>query len=226
LTYNSNSMKLLSPLLAFSALASTANAAIYYDTRTYYSNTIDVGSSFVNIFNVAKFNIPQATLTGVTVKVVQSTMVGSITITNTGGVAAAIEAFDSQFTARQITAGLGYAQTTVDINNVVTSPAWQSVTSLQPSASQTLNIASGQSFVVADQNIASGFWGAYTGSGNMTFSARDIQTITVTGDSFTQNASNAKATTQFAVVYSFSIPEPSTALLGGLASILLFRRRR
>ncbi|MFN6044987.1 MAG: PEP-CTERM sorting domain-containing protein [Verrucomicrobiota bacterium] len=27
-------------------------------------------------------------------------------------------------------------------------------------------------------------------------------------------------------MYSFSIPEPSTALLGGLASILLFRRRR
>jgi hypothetical protein len=33
-------------------------------------------------------------------------------------------------------------------------------------------------------------------------------------------------TTQFAIVYSFSIPEPSTTLLGGLAGLLLFRRRR
>ena len=126
-------MKFLTPLLALTALASSAKAAVvYYDTRTYYSNTIDVGSSFVNIFNVAKFNIPQATLTGVTVKVVQSTMTGSITVTNTGGVAASIEAFDSAFTAKQFTTGLGYSQTTVNINDVVTSPEWHSVT-LQPS---------------------------------------------------------------------------------------------
>ena len=219
-------MKLLGSLLALCALASSASAAIYYDTRTYYSNTIDVGSSSVNIFDVAKFNIPQATLTGVTVKVVQSTMTGSITITNTGGVAAAIEAFNSEFTSREFTAGLGYSLATVNINNVVTTPTWQSITNLQPGASQTFNIASGQNFVVADQNIASGFWGAYTGSGNVTFSARDVQRITTTGDSFGQDASNANATTQFAIVYSFSIPEPSTTLLGGLAGLLLFRRRR
>jgi hypothetical protein len=220
-------MKLLVPLLALTVLASSANAAVtYYDTRTYYSNTIDVGSSFVNIFDVAKFNIPEAVLTGVTVKVVQSTMTGSITITNTGGVASAIEGFDSAFSVRQFTTGLGYAPTTVNINDVVTSPTWQSVTNLQPGATQTLTIGSGQTFAVADKNIASGFWGAYTGSGNVTFSAKDVQSITVSGDSFTQNASNAKVTTQFAIVYSFSIPEPSTALLGGLASILLFRRRR
>ena len=152
-------------------------------------------------------------------------MTGSITVTNTGGVAASIEAFDSAFTAKQFTTGLGYSQTTVNINDVVTSPEWHSVT-LQPSVGQTFNVASGQTFTVADQNIASSFWGAYTGSGNVSFSARDVQSITVTGDSFTQNSSNTKATTQFAVVYSFSIPEPSTALLGGLAGILLFRRRR
>lgn len=219
-------MKLFTSLFSLIALASTANAAIYYDTRTYYSNTIDVGGNYVNIFDVAKFNIPQATLTGVTVKVVQSTMVGSITITNDGSVVSAIEDFDSKFNARQITSGLGYSLTTVLINDVVTNPTWQSITDLQPSASQTLNIASGQTFVVADQNIASGFWSAYTGSGNVTFSARNQQDITVSGDSFSQDAANAKTTTQFAIVYSFSIPEPSTALLGGLASILLFRRRR
>lgn len=219
-------MKFLASLLALTALASTAKAAVvYYDTRTYYSNTIDVGSSYVNLFNVAKFNIPQAVLTGVTVKVTQSTMTGSITISNTGGIASAIESFESAFTVRQSTTGLGYSQTTMTIDNVVTTPAWDSVT-LQPGASQTYNIASGQNFPVADQNIASGFWGAYTGSGNVTFSARDVQTITTTGDTFGQNAANAKVTTQFAIVYSFSIPEPSTTLLGGLAGLLLFRRRR
>jgi hypothetical protein len=115
---------------------------------------------------------------------------------------------------------------TVNISDVETTPAWDSITNIQPGVSQTLDIVSGQNFVVADQNITSGFWGAYTGSGNVTFSARDVQTITTTGDSFGQNAANAKVTTQFAIVYSFSIPEPSTTLLGGLAGLLLFRRRR
>lgn len=222
-------MKLSTSMFALVALAGSATAATtYYDSRTYYSNTTDVGSSFSN-FNVAKFNITGATLTSVTVKVVQSTMTGSITVTNNGGVPATIEAFDSAFTARQLSGGsnpnLGYTSTTLNINDVVTSPTWESAT-LQPSVAQTFNIASGQTFAVVDQSIASTFWGAYTGSGNVTFQARDVQTVTVSGASFIQDSINTKATTQFAVVYNFSIPEPSTALLGGLASLLLFRRRR
>lgn len=217
-------MKLFTSLFSLIALTGAANAAIYYDTRTYYSNTIDVDGAY-NIFNVAKFNIPEATLTGVTVKVVQSTMTGSITITNTGALAASVLAFDSTFTARQSTTGLGYSQTTVSIDDVVTTPDWHTTT-LQSGVAQTFNIGSGQTFVVADQNIASGFWGAYTGSGNVAFNARDVYSVSVQGGNFQANVANAKATTQFAIVYSFSIPEPSTALLGGLASILLFRRRR
>lgn len=222
-------MKLLAPLLALSALTALANTAkaavVYYDTRTYYSNTIDVGTSFVNLFEVAKFNIPQATLTGVTVKVVQSTMTGSITVTNLAGIAATIEEFNSTFTAKQYTSGLGYSLTTATITDVVTSPTWQSTTLLS-GASQTFGIGSGQTFVVNDQNIASGFWGAYTGSGNVTFSAKDVHSITVAGSNFQAQTADAKTTTQFAIVYSFSIPEPSTTLLGGLAGLLLFRRRR
>jgi hypothetical protein len=218
-------MKLLAPLLAFSALASTANAAIYYDTRTYYSNTIDVGSTFVNIFDVAKFNIPEAVLTGVTVKVVQSTMNGSITVTNLGTIVAQVNEFSAEFETRQITSGIGYTQTTVNLAEVVTTPDWASV-NLQPNVAQNYTIESGQTFAMADQNIASGFWSAYTGAGNVTFSARNRRDVTITSDGIDLRTANAKTTTQFAVVYSFSIPEPSTALLGGLASILLFRRRR
>ena len=218
-------MKLLAPLLAFSALASTANAAIYYDTRTYYSNTIDVGSTFVNIFDVAKFNIPEAVLTGVTVKVVQSTMNGSITVTNLGTIVAQVNEFSAEFETRQITSGIGYTQTTVNLAEVVTTPDWASV-NLQPNVAQNYTIESGQTFAMSDQNIASGFWSAYTGAGNVTFSARNRRDVTITSDGIDLRTANAKTTTQFAVVYSFSIPEPSTALLGGLASILLFRRRR
>jgi hypothetical protein len=218
-------MKLFTSLFSLIALTGAANAAIYYDTRTYYSNTIDVGSTFVNIFDVAKFNIPQATLTGVTVKVVQSTFNGSITVTNQGSITAQVNLFNASFNASQFTSGLGYAQTTANITNVVTSPDWAS-TNLQPNTAQNFTIASGQTFVVADQNIASGFFGAYTGAGNVTFSASNPRLVTITGDDGRFQTSNAKTTTQFAIVYTFSIPEPSTALLGGLASILLFRRRR
>lgn len=218
-------MKLLAPLLALTALASTASAAIYYDTRTYYSNTIDVGATYVNIFDVAKFNIPEAVLTGVTVKVVQSTMKGSITVTNPGTIVAQVNEFEAQFNTRQITSGLGYTPTTLTLVDVATTPDWSSV-NLQPNVAQNFTIAPGQTFAVADQVIASGFWGAYTGTGNVTFSARNQRTVNITSEAINLTTANAKTTTQFAVVYSFSIPEPSTTLLGGLAGLLLFRRRR
>ncbi len=212
-------------LIAAAALASRANAATYFGTATYYSATMDVGSSFNNTFTVAKFNIPEATITGITVKVIQSTMVGSFTVTNSAAIAATIDQFNSTFTAKEFTSGLGYTQTSVNITDVVTTPDWQSAT-VQPSSSQVFSIGSGQTFTVTDQTIASQYWAAYTGAGSVTFSARDQQNITISGDNYNLNTSNTKATTQFAVVYTYSIPEPSSALMVGLASLLCFHRRR
>lgn len=217
--------KSLPILFALAALASQASATTYFGTTTYYSSTMDVGSSFNNTFTVSKFNIPEATITGITVKVIQSTMVGSITVTNSAAIAATIDSFNSTFTAKQFTSGLGYTQTSVNINDVVTTPEWQSTT-LQASSSQVFSIGSGQTFTITDQSIASQYWGAYTGAGSVTFSARDQQSVTVSGDSFTVSSGNAKATTQFAVVYTYSIPEPGSALMVGLAGLLCFRRRR
>lgn len=211
-------------LIAAAALASRANAATYFGTATYYSATMDVGSSLQN-FTVAKFNIPEATITSITVKVTQSTLVGSITVTNSSIVEASITGLDSRFISRGVTSGLGYNQTTVWIQGVVTTPEWQTVT-LEQGVPQVMSISPGQIFNVADQTIASQYWNAYTGSGDVTFAANNSSFVETTGEVVTTNASNAKTTTQFAVVYTYSIPEPSSALMVGLASLLCFHRRR
>jgi hypothetical protein len=227
LHYNLPARKLLLALGAATVFTTdnSSAATIYYGTQTSYSNTIDVGSSFVNLFDVAKFSIPEATLISVTVKVIQGTLTGAITVTNNGVVNAEMEQFESLLTARQFTSGLGYSQVNSNITDVVTSPAWQTAT-LQPGIAQTFIIESDQTFAVTDQSIGSEFWDAYTGTGNVTFSARNVHSVTVTGDNFILNSSDGKATTQFAVVYNYSIPEPTSALLGSLGALFLLRRRR
>lgn len=113
-------MKFFVTFLALSALIGPAKAAvIYYDTHASYSNTIDVGASYANLFKIAKFNIPQATLTGASVKVIHRARTGSITVTNTGGITASIQALDSAFTAKQFHAGHDSSQPTVNLGDAM-----------------------------------------------------------------------------------------------------------
>ncbi len=113
-------MKFFVTFLTLSALIGPAKAAvIYYDTHASYSNTIDVGASYANLFKIAKFNIPQATLTGASVKVIHRARTGSITVTNTGGITASILALDSAFTAKQFHAGHDSSQPTVNLGDAM-----------------------------------------------------------------------------------------------------------
>jgi hypothetical protein len=115
-------MKFFAPLLALTLLVDPTNAAvIYYSTHAPNSNTIDVGASYANLFKVAKFNISLAMLTGATVKVIRIANTGSITVTNTGGITASIEALDDTFTAKQLTAGHDPYQPTVNLGNAIAS---------------------------------------------------------------------------------------------------------
>lgn len=218
-------MKIKAIALVAAALVAHAQAATYSGSKTYFSSTNQVGSSFVNLFEVAKLNLPDAVITGITVSVIAGELQGFINVTNTGADPATLTEFDSSFTARQFTSGLGYVQTTDDIATVLTNPDWQS-TSLQPGVLQSFTVLSGQQFSIDSQSIDEAFWDAYVGEGTVTFSARNARNVSITGDDLLLSTGGLFTTAQFAVTYDYLIPEPATALLGGLGFVMLLRRRR
>ena len=68
------------------------------------------------------------------------------------------------------------------------------------------------------------------GSGTVTFQAKNSQSITTTGSSYTLNSGTSGANTQISVIYTYTaIPEPSTYALmglGALALVVAYGRKR
>jgi len=208
----------------FVATAGFASAASY----TEYSSTIDVHTTYLD-FNVAKFNTNLGTLTGVQVSVVQSSLIGSVNVTNNALTNTTVNVFDTTFTARQkSTNTLGYSQSSSIFYEVATTADWN-VTTIAPAQTITFTANNGQAYTIASQNIAEDFFANYSsvgGTGTVDFQSRSIPTITTTGGSYAVNSDEFATTTQFAVTYTYTIPEPSAALLGGLGMLCLLRRRR
>lgn len=77
--------------------------------------------------------------------------------------------------------------------------------------------------------ISSGFWGGYTGSGSFNVSFLSSQSFSVSGIGGLQSlsiASKISPTVAVTYTYSVTVPEPTTALLGGIGLLSLMRRRR
>ena len=144
-------MKFLALPLSLLGLTSASKAAIYYDSLTYYSNTIDPGSTRLNVFDVAKFDIAQATLASAMVKFIQSTMTYSITVANSWSNIATIVQFDGDLmskASRQFTFDQVYSQTTINARDAVTGSVWQA-TVLQPIFDNDFNIKSVPIFTIS-----------------------------------------------------------------------------
>ena len=191
-----------------------------------------MGTTYTN-FDVAKFDSSLGTLTGVQVSVVQSTLAGSVDVTNSAVTATNVGTFDSTYYVKGVTSGLGYSTTASTIFDVETTPAWGSVT-IAPSNTVTLTVADGQAFSVSPQNIAAAYFSTYSsvgGAGVVTFAAKNTQTISTTGSSYSVNSSLAKTATKFAVSYTYStaapVPEPRGVMgISVMALAWLVLRRR
>lgn len=198
---------------------------------TVYSSVQDIGGTYVN-FDLAKFNSNLGTLTGVVVEVVQSDLVGSASVTNNALEQTTVGAFNSIFTVKGVTSGLGYTQTNGLFSDVVTTPDWTSTT-INPAETKIFTVDGGQSVEIASRNVASGNFSTYSsvgGTGVVQFAAKNAPAITTTGGSYTVNGDAFKATTKLAITYTYTaapVPEPSSALLSAVAlsGMVLVRRR-
>ena len=195
-----------------------------------YSSTQLIQSSFLD-FNLGQFDTSLGTLTGVAVTVDFATLQGAFTVHNNDVTLSTLTDYQSLFSIKGSTNALGYTtQSNVTIDPVSTTPDW--ATNIAGLSSQTFTINGGQDFTsyLAHQtvNIAPGYFSAYEGSGSVTFQARDVQSITTTGSSYTLDSGSAGATTQLTVTYTYSpVPEPSTFILfslGVLALVMIYRR--
>ena len=200
------------------------------NTVSYTSSTQLVQSSFLD-FNLGQFDISLGALTGVAVTVDFATLQGAFTVHNNDVTLSTITDYQSLFSINGSTNALGYtSQSNVTIDPVSTTTSW--ATNIAALSLQTFTINGGQDFTsyLAHQtvNIAPGYFSAYEGSGSVTFQARDVQSITTTGSSYTLDSGSAGATTQLTVTYTYSpVPEPSTFILfslGVLALVMIYRR--
>lgn len=220
-------------LLIVSLAGAFGLCSAYAQSITYYSDSQDLTATY-QTFTVPKFDPALGTLTGVTVFTtddvgnfvpVGPTINGSVKITNNAGVTLTIDNYFAQFQTRQVTSGAGYSNTFDDIDPVVTSPSMVGAT-IASGNNQTYTLTSGQTFDAVSQSIGSGFFATYIGAtGTVDFEARAPQTVATAGTNYTVE-NNTTTPLVFGVTYSY-IPEPSTAMLVGLASMgLLLRRRR
>lgn len=219
-------MKLLINSIIGAALVSSASAASY---TVNSGSAVNLGISGSDVqFVIPQFNTSLGTLTGVTVKVVQSTLTGSFEITNNGETGFTVDKVTTDFRVKQNTAGLGYAPQLVEIDPLVTTPSSNPSPTISPSASQIFTITAGQGYTISNQIIDGTYFAAYSGAGNVVFDIRNRGIVTVSGATYTVDTTNTYTTTQMEITYTYTeaIPEPSAAALAGLGALALLRRRR
>jgi len=211
-------MKLGIPLLITLASVQIASAASY----TAYSDTKIAGNSYSD-FNVPKFDTSLGVLTGVEVTVPISTLTGSATVTNPTNHSVTVDLFTSHYDVWDPAGTLGYAEQFVEIgpSGVDTTPAKTTPIGAFP-ASQAFLIKDGQSYHINPEIIASTYFSAYKGSGDVTFQINNLFSITTTGSSYTVSTADAGAKSQVAVTYTYDalspVPESRTIHLSGIGT--------
>lgn len=233
--------KFLAPLFALCLGAIFASEAAqassyYYTTNTSQTITNTVYRSWQNfVFNGFNEIDPVKgglfDLLGVTVTINSSELAGSSFVQNNGQDPASVTGYSSTFLVNASNS-LGYTALSNSITSIATTPDWSTVT-IAPGATQNLTLNSGQYFVNPStpniQNIASGFFNAYSGVGTIAFALRNPMLLASDGDIYTANVTGAGAFTSMTVTYTYGVPEPSTYVLfglGGLALVVAYRRKR
>jgi hypothetical protein len=189
-------------------------------------------STFVNL-TLNQFNPSLGTLTNVQVTINFVALAGNFSVTATTATAANVASDDDPATDIRIRGtGLGYTQ--VDTTETVTTTPGVPFT--VPGNSEQTFLVSPESILLNNsQTISAGSFGAYTGTGLVTFQVRSSPDIVVAGGAFTLDAIPFTATANMTVNYTYTptaaIPEPgqvaaSLLLMGGIGAYYFVKRRR
>jgi hypothetical protein len=215
-------------LLAALLLASSSQAATLSYTNSATALTNDVAQNLL----LSQFNTGLGTLTGVAVTVVFLKDGGSFTVTANSGGSVTIDDGASALRAlmqlNDPTGTLGFTGYSNSSYAFFTTPEARGLTVSDP---QGTNLASPATFVVntnaivasTSTNIASGFWAAYQGLGNVAFTLKQNPTIffSTSGNGGSINTAPFIAEAQMFVTYNYdpvAVPEPSTAVAGALVA--------
>jgi hypothetical protein len=230
-------MKFIHSLLFITSLGGVASAATIVQTASY--SFVPNGSQTLT-FN--KFNTALGTLTSVTVSVVLNKTGGSFQIDNDSATAGTIDLTHSvtgslsstvsllntslvaigtsgSLTASSSLTGQSIAATTGDSVSTFNSTGLGDNVVFNPENSSDSDTGTIFSFVQAQ----------YEGTGTYTTTVNALQTVGVTGVSGLQQAFTVSSVSGDVVVtynYTAVVPEPASALLGGLGFLAILRRRR
>jgi hypothetical protein len=217
--------KILALLVATAGFASAASLTVYSGTTS-----VNLESSGFNVaFSIPQFDPSFGTLTGVTVKVVESSLTGNFKVTNAGLTTLTVGPNTADFRVDDVSNNLGYAVQLIEIEPLLTAASTSPFDQISSGDFEVYTITPNQGYSVDDQNIDASKFAAYTGTGDVTFNVRNRINIAATGSSYTVDTANAYTSTKMAITYTYTpIPEPGSWLIvcGGLGAGLFVRRRR
>lgn len=201
---------------------------VWTETQTLTQSVTSLTSSFV----FDQFDPALGTLTGISLSILESDDSGSFTVDATTNLRVKnptdyITLYDTQ------SSGAAY---TGSSTGLLTTPGTATTLghAIAAGSSQTYTLT-GKSLISStpvEKDLTS-FSEIYTGTDTVSFGAKITPQLTITGGAGTQNLNNWVNTTKLALVYTYTVtptvpvvPEPSSALLGGLGALALLRRRR
>lgn len=225
-------MKLLVPLLITGSLAINAHAAtVFADIEGTLNKTMTqtftqsvASNSLTTTFVYEQFNPSLGTLIGISLSIQESNDSGSFNVIASTNLRVRNPTDFITLTDNQGSGG-GYIGSSTAL---VTTPGTTSI-GHQILAGGNQTYALTEKSLIASTPVTkdlSGFLATYTGTGTVSFGAKITPQIQVTGGAGTQNLENWSNATKIALVYTYAVPEPSSALLGGLGVLALLRRRR